>query len=654
MLINCCSLGSIEGPKLDQHVSESRACKVLSIFLIVIGLLATLLGVASVIAVVAFGFDLGILTSFLVSGVSSGLGLLLLIVGLNCLVCRSLIAKAKASRHVLIDQEVFVLRQAVAESRAATIAAEKNVAQEIENFLASQKHYECIAGQKKQAEAEVLKTKEALLTAQKALENSESSQEISEGRGGIPETNSKFFSPRDKKTKAQQEFENKLQSYIAATDAWKLFIEQGTKSLQVDLLQYAFQKLSCSVQLYLEKSSALCNFLERKVVQDQERIEEMTAQIERLEQKLKDLTVTSSSQEETIKILQQQLEDLRKARVKLEEAQAQKLADMQRERESTMAQLNATISKLQQDKVSRELQKQLTQATQKLQEEKNKVERLEEMLREESKKLHVSEEETEKLREELRLSVLELTNLKQKILDLQIMEIQNKNLLSELTLEKTIKGSEQQRGDSLAKQLDDLRNQKDSELSLQAQKTLELKSQHDSLVVENTKFKTTLMLYERMLRHFEEKLEKKKHKDLQAFKSFKDSITSTQIYSREQILELSNKDLFDRMEAQRQENESLNQKLQEGSDKSQALQIRIQRLEAQIHNLTTTVQSQQEELIAKSSKITELQDKLLEETKKSSSSGALVQAMTMNLPEERRQHLLGITYSDKQDENSDS
>ncbi len=212
-----------------------------------------------------------------------------------------------------------------------------------------------------------------------------------------------------------------------------------------------------------------------------------------------------------------------------------------------------------------------------------------------------------------------IKNLQEKIVDLE-------SQLSDLRIDKTTK-----------------EESKDTELSLQAQKLGELQTQLNASKEDNGKLRRTLELYERLLRSFESKLEKKKHKDLEDFRTAKERLTSYQVYTREQILQGADQELFDKLESQRRELETRAAQLRDLSLSNDALQARVRNLESQVGNMTQALRTQQEQLSEKESKIAELQEKLLEESKKSSSANALVQAMTMSMSAEGRQRVLAIT-----------
>ena len=221
--------------------------------------------------------------------------------------------------------------------------------------------------------------------------------------------------------------------------------------------------------------------------------------------------------------------------------------------------------------------------------------------------------------------------------------MQKTNLESSLQAEKRALELEKSRREQLMHQYESFKESKDTELSLQAQKLGELQTQLNASKEDNGKLRRTLELYERLLRSFESKLEKKKHKDLEDFRTAKERLTSYQVYTREQILQGADQELFDKLESQRRELETRAAQLRDLSLSNDALQARVRNLESQVGNMTQALRTQQEQLSEKESKIAELQEKLLEESKQSSSANALVQAMTMSMSAEGRQRVLAIT-----------
>lgn len=425
-----------------------------------------------------------------------------------------------------------------------------------------------------------------------------------------------------------------MQTYLEAVDGWSsVSIQLDDEQPQVDSLMHAAQNLSRCVEELLKNSRQLCNLLENKVSEDQLKINGLKVKIVELEQKIQDLKITNSTQDETIKILNQQLEDLRQAKAKLEQDQEKKLADILREKASITAKLTATVTKLERDKVRGKLQSQLSQISDKLKEEKDKVEDLEQILQTERAKGQASEEEILRLNRELESRQNKIKELTEKIQNLEIVQIRYTSLSTKLSLEKQEKENERSRNEKLLQELESLREKSRSEKDLHMHKIVNFQKELDSISQDNSKLKNTLELYERMFRAFEEKLGKKKHKELAAFKTVRENLAAFSHYSREHILTLSQDKLYKKIDEQSKE-------LQEERERNQELQQRINQLESQITSLSETTTKQLEQIESKDKQIEELQSKLLESSRDAASSRALVQAMAMSLPESRRQQLL--------------
>lgn len=285
----------------------------------------------------------------------------------------------------------------------------------------------------------------------------------------------------------------------------------------------------------------------------------------------------------------------------------------------------------------------MTQTQQQLMQEQEEVAKLRESLSAEETKVRVSAQEQQSLREQLDKVSADLSALSNKLVGYDSLALQKTNLESSLQAEKRALELEKSRREQLMRQYESFKESKDTELSLQAQKLGELQTQLNASKEDNGKLRRTLELYERLLRNFESKLEKKKHKDLEDFRTAKERLTSYQVYTREQILQGADQELFDKLESQRRELETRAAQLRDLSLSNDALQARVRNLESQVGNMTQALRTQQEQLSEKESKIAELQEKLLEESKKSSSANALVQAMTMSMSAEGRQRVLAIT-----------
>ncbi|VVT43028.1 hypothetical protein BOKEGFJH_00557 [Chlamydia avium] len=665
MLVNCCSFRNVESNQSQYDINKSTACKVINVLLLVAGILVTSLGGGGVVASVVFGIDFSIFTP-LVLGVTIGIGLLLLVAGINCLICRSLVSKAQASRLPLPgDQDVLILRKAVAESQAAAAAAEANFDEQIRNFTVKQQSYQGILDRKKQEAIKVAEAKENLLATREKIQSSTDSETL--------QSKYLIFSRVKKDSSEFRKLDLCLQTYLEAVDGWSsVSIQLDDEQPQVDSLMHAAQNLSRCVEELLKNSRQLCNLLENKVSEDQLKINGLKVKIVELEQKIQDLKITNSTQDETIKILNQQLEDLRQAKAKLEQDQEKKLADILREKASITAKLTATVTKLERDKVRGKLQSQLSQISDKLKEEKDKVEDLEQILQTERAKGQASEEEILRLNRELESRQNKIKELTEKIQNLEIVQIRYTSLSTKLSLEKQEKENERSRNEKLLQELESLREKSRSEIDLQVQKIVNLQKELDSISQDNSelkntfeslreksrsekdlhmhkivnfqkeldsisqdnsKLKNTLELYERMFRAFEEKLGKKKHKELAAFKTVRENLAAFSHYSREHILTLSQDKLYKKIDEQSKE-------LQEERERNQELQQRINQLESQITSLSETTTKQLEQIESKDKQIEELQSKLLESSRDAASSRALVQAMAMSLPESRRQQLL--------------
>ncbi|EPP38289.1 hypothetical protein, partial [Chlamydia avium] len=583
-------------------------------------------GGGGVVASVVFGIDFSIFTP-LVLGVTIGIGLLLLVAGINCLICRSLVSKAQASRLPLPgDQDVLILRKAVAESQAAAAAAEANFDEQIRNFTVKQQSYQGILDRKKQEAIKVAEAKENLLATREKIQSSTDSETL--------QSKYLIFSRVKKDSSEFRKLDLCLQTYLEAVDGWSsVSIQLDDEQPQVDSLMHAAQNLSRCVEELLKNSRQLCNLLENKVSEDQLKINGLKVKIVELEQKIQDLKITNSTQDETIKILNQQLEDLRQAKAKLEQDQEKKLADILREKASITAKLTATVTKLERDKVRGKLQSQLSQISDKLKEEKDKVEDLEQILQTERAKGQASEEEILRLNRELESRQNKIKELTEKIQNLEIVQIRYTSLSTKLSLEKQEKENERSRNEKLLQELESLREKSRSEKDLHMHKIVNFQKELDSISQDNSKLKNTLELYERMFRAFEEKLGKKKHKELAAFKTVRENLAAFSHYSREHILTLSQDKLYKKIDEQSKE-------LQEERERNQELQQRINQLESQITSLSETTTKQLEQIESKDKQIEELQSKLLESSRDAASSRALVQAMAMSLPESRRQQLL--------------
>lgn len=626
MLVNCCSFRNVESNQSQYDINKSTACKVINVLLLVAGILVTSLGGGGVVASVVFGIDFSIFTP-LVLGVTIGIGLLLLVAGINCLICRSLVSKAQASRLPLPgDQDVLILRKAVAESQAAAAAAEANFDEQIRNFTVKQQSYQGILDRKKQEAIKVAEAKENLLATREKIQSSTDSETL--------QSKYLIFSRVKKDSSEFRKLDLCLQTYLEAVDGWSsVSIQLDDEQPQVDSLMHAAQNLSRCVEELLKNSRQLCNLLENKVSEDQLKINGLKVKIVELEQKIQDLKITNSTQDETIKILNQQLEDLRQAKAKLEQDQEKKLADILREKASITAKLTATVTKLERDKVRGKLQSQLSQISDKLKEEKDKVEDLEQILQTERAKGQASEEEILRLNRELESRQNKIKELTEKIQNLEIVQIRYTSLSTKLSLEKQEKENERSRNEKLLQELESLREKSRSEKDLHMHKIVNFQKELDSISQDNSKLKNTLELYERMFRAFEEKLGKKKHKELAAFKTVRENLAAFSHYSREHILTLSQDKLYKKIDEQSKE-------LQEERERNQELQQRINQLESQITSLSETTTKQLEQIESKDKQIEELQSKLLESSRDAASSRALVQAMAMSLPESRRQQLL--------------
>ncbi|WP_284441920.1 hypothetical protein [Chlamydia gallinacea] len=637
LLTNCLSCGVKGSPS---GVEELRPLRVASILSVVLGILA-LVGGGGLVASCLFGVELGIFTSLLVLCVTLSLGLLFLFVGLNCLVCRSLVLKSR-SVPVLCDQEVLSLERLVSENRASAEAAEREVSSELEKLLNTQRRYEDLLRSREGEREYFLQAREKLLEAQNRVKSWGSQEESwgSQGKGL-----SKVTSLFSKGTQSPLPvLESRLSEFLSAVDSWDGFVKQLGGSLpKVDGLRSALKKLSEYTQKYLESSKRLCGYLKRQVVADQDKIKNLQEKIVDLESQLSDLRIDKTTKEETIAVLQKQLEDLKKARKDLEEAQAKRLSEVVKQKEEVVAYLTKSLSKLQQEKAEGELQKALTQTQQQLMQEQEEVAKLRESLSAEEAKVRVSAQEQQSLREQLDKVSADLSALSNKLAGYDSLALQKTNLESSLQAEKRALELEKTRREQLMRQYESFKESKDTELSLQAQKLGELQTQLNASKEDNGKLRRTLELYERLLRNFESKLEKKKHKDLEDFRTAKERLTSYQVYTREQILQGADQELFDKLESQRRELETRAAQLRDLSLSNDALQARVRNLESQVGNMTQALRTQQEQLSEKESKIAELQEKLLEESKKSSSANALVQAMTMSMSAEGRQRVLAIT-----------
>ncbi|WP_348663055.1 hypothetical protein [Chlamydia vaughanii] len=661
-LPSCCQVNLENKGTQCCDVSESRARKIASIITVVVGVL---LAIAGVVATVLFGPELGMLYSALIIGLSVAIGLVLLSIGSSCLTCRALVSKVRSSGFIPQtryddDTTLNSLKQRVDECKVAVVSVEEELAASLDQYDETKAAYAKVVGEKKQAENKMLTCKVSL---DKAKENLNKAMEDGKSDTALQDTRKRedlaaFARVVGVKT---NEYQAAVSSY---NDVCKR-LEALIPGLQVTVP--LAKRLKDAMKELFGAYKSLLHYLDNRLVESHTQILKLTNKVMELESRIKELTVSGKTKDATITALEDQLRCLRKEREDAELAHQERLAALAKEKEVALAKLEATIQKLKTEKARGVLQDRIFSLETQLKEEKDAVASLEQQLRVEKEQAQQILQDQEMLRAELEERNLKIIALTEEVTATRALKIENENLKVLLQQEKDARAAEEKAQQQLRDALNDVVKRHDVKVNSLTSANVELQQTVEAQKQEVDKLKNTLVLYERLVTHFEAKLEKKKHKDLNAFQTAKASLKAglgmgtSSSYTREQIGDVGSAELYKQITGLEEEVSNLKAQLekqqkefekvlQEKEEELNKLKAELQEVKNKLERSLETSQTQANLLTSKEEELAKLRQQVVSLTKESAASSSLVKAMSMAMSAKQRSEFLAITGGDGEGE----